>query len=146
MLCDVKTSYVLRVMPYLGKTDHPDDVGVAEHVNLTLMDSYHKTGLNVTTDNIFTSITTAKKFLRHDITTAGTLRSNKRKIPRELLHDSPKLPIHSPKFFFGKDDRKMIAFYKDKQKNNVFLQSSMHMSPSVDETEAKKKTRGRLVL
>ena len=100
MLCDVKTSYVLRVMPYLGKADHPDDVGVAEHVKLTLMDPYHKTGLDITTDNIFTSITTAKKFLKHDITTVGTLRSNKKEIPRKLLHDSPKLPIHSTRLFF----------------------------------------------
>ena len=43
-------------MPYLGKEDRPDDVGVAEHVVLTLKDPYHKTSLNVTTDN----------FLRHE--------------------------------------------------------------------------------
>ena len=89
MLCDVKTSHVLRVMPYLGKADHPDDVGVAEYVKLTQTDPYHKTGLNVTTDNIFTFITTAKKFLKHDITTAGTLRSNKKKYQGNCCMNHP---------------------------------------------------------
>ena len=74
-------------MPYLGKEDHFDDVGVAEHVVLTLMNPYHKTGLNVTTDNFFTSMKTAKKLLEHDITMVGTLCSNKKEIPRKLLHD-----------------------------------------------------------
>ena len=48
--CDVKTSHVLRAMPYVGKEDRPH-VGVAEHVVMSLMKPYHKTGQNVTTDN-----------------------------------------------------------------------------------------------
>ena len=35
-LCDVKTSYVLRAMPYVGKEDRPQ-VGIAEHVVMSLM-------------------------------------------------------------------------------------------------------------
>ena len=30
------TSYVLKAIPYLGKEDRPVDVGVAEHVVMTL--------------------------------------------------------------------------------------------------------------
>ena len=77
MLYDVKTSYVLPAMPYLAKEDCLDDVGVAEHVVLTLMDIYHKTGPNVTTNNFFTSMKTAKKLLEHNITVVGTLRSKR---------------------------------------------------------------------
>ena len=78
MLCDVKTSYVLRAMLYLGNEDRPNDVGMAELVVLTLMDPYHKTSQNVTTDSFFTSMKRAKKLLEHDITVVRTLRSNKK--------------------------------------------------------------------
>ena len=93
MLCEVKTSYVLRVMRYLGKKERSDDVCV-----LTLMDPYHKTGLNVTTENFLTYMKTAKKLVEHDITMVGTLPSNKKEIPKELLYDSSKLPIDSFSF------------------------------------------------
>ena len=99
-------------MPYLGKEDHLDDFDAAEHVVLTLMNPYHKTGLNVTTDNFFTSMKTAKKLLEYDIKMIETLRSNKKEISRKLLHDSPKLPMHSSRFLFSIGDRIMIAFYK----------------------------------
>ena len=141
MLCDVKTSYALRATPYLGKEDRPDDVGVADHVVLTLMDPYHKTSLNVTTDNFFMSIKTAKKLLEHDITMVGTLRINKK---RNTKGTAARLTqaiycIHSSRSLLSRDDRIMIAFYKAKQKKNVLLLSSMHMSSSVDETDAKKR-------
>ena len=48
MLCDVKTFYFLRAMPYVGKEDRPQ-VGVAEQVVMSLMEPYRKTGQNVAT-------------------------------------------------------------------------------------------------
>ena len=37
--------------PYLGKENHPNFVGAAEHVVLTLMNPYYKSGQNVTKNN-----------------------------------------------------------------------------------------------
>ena len=72
LLCDVKTSYVLRAIPYVGKEDRPQ-IGVAELVVMSLMEPYHNTGQNVTIDNYFTSLKTAKNLLQHNITMVGTL-------------------------------------------------------------------------
>ena len=85
-MCDVKTSYVLCAMPYLGKENRSDDVGVAEQVVLTLMDPYRKTGLNVATNNPFTLMKTAKNLLKHDITMVRTLGTNKKEIPYYNLY------------------------------------------------------------
>ena len=82
MLCDVKTSHVMRAMRYARKGDRPQ-VGVAEHVVMRLMEPYHKTGKNVTTDNYFTTLKTAKNLLQHNITMVGILRKNKKEIPAE---------------------------------------------------------------
>ena len=51
LLWDVKTSYELWSIPYVGKKDRPQ-IGVAEHVEMSLMEPYHNTGQNVTTDII----------------------------------------------------------------------------------------------
>ena len=67
LLCDVKTFYLLRAMLYVGKEDRPQ-IGVAEHVVMNLMEPYHNTGQNVTTDNYFTSLKTTKNLLHHKIT------------------------------------------------------------------------------
>ena len=87
MLCDVRISYVLRAMPYVGKKHRPQ-IGVVEHVVIRLMEPYHKTGKNVATDNCFTSLKTAKNLLHHNITMVGTLRKNKKEIPAELHVDT----------------------------------------------------------
>ena len=91
LLCDVMTSYVLKAIPYLDEENRPNDVGGAEHVVMTLMEVCLKTGLNVKSDNFFTSLTTARK-LQNSITMVETVHSNKKEIPRQL-HNVPKLPI-----------------------------------------------------
>ena len=73
LLCEVKISYVLRAIPYGDKKDRPE-IGVAEHVVMSLMEPYHNTRQNVTTDNYFTSLKTANNLLQHNITMVGTLR------------------------------------------------------------------------
>ena len=53
LLCDVKTSSVLRAIPYVDKEDR-SQIGIAEHVVMSLMEPY-QTRQNVTSDNYFTS-------------------------------------------------------------------------------------------
>ena len=53
MVCDTTTSFVLRAFLYVGREER--DVGLGEYVTLSLMESYKNTGLNVTTNNFFTS-------------------------------------------------------------------------------------------
>ena len=60
LICDSSTYYVLYTLPYVGKEDR-STVGRGEHVVLKLMEPYYKTGINVTTENYFTSLEVDKK-------------------------------------------------------------------------------------
>ena len=120
MLCDVKTSYVLRAMPYAGKKDRPQ-VGVAQHVVMRLMELCHKTGQNITMYNYFTSLKIAKNLLQHNIIIVGTLRKNKKEIPAELRIDIRQQPLYASQFLLTQEDGMMIRYYKAKQKKDKFL-------------------------
>ena len=133
MLCDVKTFYVLRAMPYVGKEDRPR-VDVAEHVVRRLMKPYHKTRQNVAIDNYITSLTTAENLLLQNIAMAGALPKNKREIPFNLHVDT----LHSSRFLFSQKDGIMILYYEAKPKKDVFLLSSSHTIPVIDDSDSKK--------
>ena len=49
MVCDTTTSFVLRAFPYVGREER--EVGLGEHVTLSLMEPYKNMGLSVTTGN-----------------------------------------------------------------------------------------------
>ena len=119
MLCYVKTSYVLRATPYVGKEDRPQ-VGVAEHVVMSLMEPYHKTGQNVTTDNYITSLTTAENLLLQNITMAGTLRKNKRERPLNLHVDTRQQSLYSSRFLFSQKDGIMIPYITKLSKKKIY--------------------------
>ena len=56
VLCEKRSKFVLNAFPYLGKNDlRPQNVNLAQHVVMELMQPYYKCGYNVTTDNFFTS-------------------------------------------------------------------------------------------
>ena len=114
------------------KEDRPQ-VGVAEHVVISLMEPYHKTGQNVTTDNYFTSLRTAKNLLQHNITMAGILRKNKKKIPAELHVDTRQQPLYTLRFLFTQENSIILLYYKVKKKKDVFLLLSMNTTPIVDD-------------
>ena len=59
MVCDTTTSFILRAFPYVGREDR--EVGLGEHVTLSLMEPYKNTGLNITTDNFFHIIESSQK-------------------------------------------------------------------------------------
>ena len=49
MVCDTTTSFVLRAFPCVGREER--EVGLGEHVTLSLMEPYWNMGLNVITGN-----------------------------------------------------------------------------------------------
>ena len=76
-LCCAESSYILAGFPYLGKDEERDaNMGLGEHVVLKLMEPYFDMGLNVTTDNFFSSLELCKKLLVRKTTFIGTLRQN----------------------------------------------------------------------
>ena len=59
IVCDTTTYFVLRAFFYVGREER--EVGLGEHVTLSLMEPYKKMGLNVTTDNFITSLSQARR-------------------------------------------------------------------------------------
>ena len=136
LICDCKTSFVLRAEPYTG-SDEKRQLPLGEHVVMKLMEPYFQTGINVTTDNFFTTLRVARNLLQRDITMVGTLRPNRREIPAEMHMKNERL--YTSKFAFSEDDNVMLTSYKAKQNKTVFLLSSAHDRAEVDcSTERKK--------
>lgn len=79
---DVQTKYILNGFPYIGKDETRCSKSLGEFVTLKLAEPYLQRGRNITTDNVFTSIPLAEKLLAKKATLVGTIRSNKRELPK----------------------------------------------------------------
>ena len=76
-MCDCTSGYTYNGLPYTGREGDTRRVGLAQHVFKTLCNPVHNSGINVTTDNWFTSTKLAKDLLLKQITLLETLRKNK---------------------------------------------------------------------
>lgn len=137
---DSLSRYVLTIDPYLGKNnDDPLQEGpLGEKVVLRLTRSYNNSGCNIVTDNFFTSISLARKLYQNQMTILGTIRKNRREIPRELL-DIGDRARYSSKFAFHNNNEAVVVSYLPKRNKNVLLLSSKNFRAAVDETSDKKK-------
>ena len=102
------------------------------------MDPYRESGLNVTTDNYFTSLRLAQNLLQSNTTLVGTVRGNRREIPHELRRTNSQ-PLHTSRFLFTEEDGVLMLSYKAKAKNTVYLLSSMHDWKAVRQDDSKKR-------
>ena len=137
MLCDAETSYVLFADPYVGRQER-GELGLSEHVVTKLLEPYHNSGLNVTTDNFFTSLRLAKRLLDKNITLVGTVRSNRREIPPQIKMEIRNVPLYESQFAFTENEGIMMTSYKSKRNKIVYLLSSCHNSAVVDENSEKR--------
>lgn len=83
VVADSNTYYVKDFQIYLGKQNNKREVNQAERVVLDLSSSLHE-GVNITVDNFFTSISLAQKLLVKNMTILGTVRKNRKGIPKEM--------------------------------------------------------------
>ena len=112
MVCDTTTSFVLRAFPYVGIEER--EVKLGEHKTLSLMEPYRNTGLNVITDNFFTSLSLAKRLLQSNITMLAPMRAHRREIPPEANWEKVQLCIHLH-FYLG-HQKKILCFLATKQR------------------------------
>lgn len=142
IICDLVTKYILKVIPYIGKDDQRDSrMSVPESVVLKLAESYYGSGICVTSDNFFTSSSLAKSLHQKNITLLGTIRPNRREIPREIVKhfSSKQVPIHTSTFLKSQDQ--MLVAYKAKPNKSVFVLSTEHRSAVIDTNNPKKKPK-----
>ena len=113
MAFDTTTSFVLRAFPYVGREER--EVGLGEHETLSLMEPYKNTGLNVTTDNFFTSLSLARRLLQSNITMLGTMRVHRRDIPPETKLGKGATLYSSTLLFTPSEENIMLLSYKAKK-------------------------------
>ena len=129
MANDVKSSYMLSGIPYLGKqgTRPRDGQNLGHTFTKDLTQRYHFTNRNVTTDNWFTSVPLIQDLLHNcGMTLIGTVRGNKSEIPGEMKDKTTRTPGSSA-FLFTKD-MTLVSYVPNTQtsKKIALLMSSMH--------------------
>ena len=99
LLCDADNYFVVNMQPYLGKEgDHPE-VKQGSRVVKDLVQHLHGSGRNITTDNFFTDLQLAQDLLQNKLTLLGTVRANRKFIPKDFL-PHPQRAINSSLFWF----------------------------------------------
>ena len=141
LVADSTSKYMLNGFPYTGKDDsRPKGMQLGEHIVMTLMKPYYGEGINVTTDSFFTSLSLAKQLNSKKITIVGTLRGNRKELPKPLkeMH-TKKTCLYSTKVMQEDKSRTTITGYKGKQNKAVFILSSLHKDNLWVEESPKKK-------
>lgn len=128
---DVSTKYVINGFPYLGKDENRGTSStLGEFVVLKLLEPFTGCGRSVTTDNFFTSASLAAKLLEKRTTIVGTIRSNKRELPKFAKQAKDGMPRFSTKLY--KSSHCSLTIYKSKPNKKVLLLSSKHTSISIE--------------
>lgn len=133
------TGYPLKFNIYTGSADQSAGLGRGYDVVMSLMPQYFNSGRNLTVDNFFTSVDLALKLLEKKITILGTIRKNKRDVPKpfvvkELLdQNNEPIRINNRKQYrqlyssiFGFSQRMALVSYVPAIKKQVVLLSTKH--------------------
>ncbi|XP_054159677.1 piggyBac transposable element-derived protein 4-like [Oppia nitens] len=123
IICDSETAYCYDALFYTGKENNTKAKSVSQNVVLELTKRIKHTGRNITTDNWFTSYPLANELLMSNLTLVGTVKHNKKEIPKHYL-EKKKRVIGSSEFS-SNDNITLVAYYPKKNKV-VLVLSSMH--------------------
>lgn len=135
VVADSELHYALNSQVYLGKVGNNQEVGQGQRVVEDLSRIYYGTGRNITCDNFFTSIPLAKSLLQKNLTLVGTIRANKKELPREFLKNRRREENSS---IFGFQNDITIVSYVPKKSRAVNLLSTQHHTNSISEREDRK--------
>ncbi|XP_071054434.1 piggyBac transposable element-derived protein 4-like [Onthophagus taurus] len=132
-LCDATTVYCCNLEVYLGKKGGSAEQNQGPRVVKTLANHWYGSGRNITTDNFFTDLTLAEERLKEKLTLIGTMRKNRKDLPKSLL-DIKSRAVYSSDFLFTRD--LTLVSYVTKPKKFVILLSSTHHEHDIaDENE-----------
>lgn len=81
-------------------------------------------GYNITTDNFFTSLKLGKELLKQNKTLTGTMRKNRKEVPKTMLPNKNR-EVHSSIFLHSEDAT--LVSYVPKKRNAVVLLSTQHL-------------------
>lgn len=125
-LVDAKMFYTCNMEIYVGQQPIGPYKVQTDNVSLLsrLCQPISGSNRNVTMDNFFTSMVVANKLLGdHKLTMLGTIRKNKRELPKEITQPTPR-PDKTSMFAF--QEKATIVSYMPRKNKNVILLSTMH--------------------
>jgi len=136
---DVKSKYVVNgfpylqhELPYLLKKDEmrPISISLGEFVVLKLIEPFTGSSRTITIDNFFTSSSLATKLLQKKTSLIGTIRQNKRELPKSAKIQKNKMERFTTQFYVSNNCT--LTIYKSKPNKKVLLLSSKHKSVIVE--------------
>lgn len=130
-LVDTKTMYTVNLEIYPGnQPDGPySQSNSPDNVVKRMVRPIEKSGKNITADNWFSSVPLAMDLLKDKITFVGTLRKNKRQIPKDFVIVKGR-NINSSLFGFQKNFT--IVSYAPKKNKVVLCISTVHHDDAID--------------
>lgn len=133
---DLQSKFIINGFPYLGKDEtRQSSIPLSEFVVLKLIEPFTGAGRNVTTDNFFTSKSLASKLLEKRTTLVGTIRADKRELPKLAKQKKDNLPRFSSEIY--KTDNCTLTVYKSKPTKKVLLLSTKHNSVNIEKDNKK---------
>jgi hypothetical protein len=132
---DAKNAYICNMQVYTGMINNKREVNQGNRVVMQLLEPQYGTNRGVTTDNFFTSIPLADDLLSKNLTITGTLRKNKREIPKEFLPSKDRALYSS---LFGFTANKSIVSYVPQINKAVILLSTQLLGSEISDNETKK--------
>ncbi|KAL9929350.1 piggyBac transposable element-derived protein 4-like isoform 1-T2 [Glossina fuscipes fuscipes] len=133
---DVTSKYIVNGFPHLGKVEgRESSIPLEEFVTLKLAEPYTGHGRNITFDNFFTSASLASKLLTKRTTLVGTIRRNKRELPKLARQAKDSMTRFSTILHKSKDF--ILTIYKAKPNKKVLILSSMHASVEIEKIDTR---------
>ncbi|CAH1990806.1 unnamed protein product [Acanthoscelides obtectus] len=132
-LVDAKTAYTMKLETYVGlQPPGPyQQSNNAKDIVMRMVEPVQGTNRNITGDNWFTSIPLVNELLTEKkLTYVGTLRKNKREIPKEFLPQKDRDKFTS---IFGFQENCTIVSYCLQKNKAVLAVSTMHHDSAISE-------------
>ncbi|XP_069670943.1 piggyBac transposable element-derived protein 4-like isoform X1 [Periplaneta americana] len=135
-LTDARTNYLYSAYIYSGKgsdgktlSDQEKSLSIPSQAILRLVKPIENTGRNVTGDNWYTSVEAVNELSERGLTYVGTMKKNKKEIPRCFL---PNKSRDEKSSIYGfTEDMTLVSFVPKKSKAIIIL-SSMHHTSDID--------------
>lgn len=137
-LVDSKLNFPIAGEVYLGtQPNESRSTGIAHELVMRLAHNYLNIGANITMDNFFTSIPLAQDLTEQNTTIVGTIRSNKRQLPKcSTSAAAAKLRGTNTSSFCFSDVCELVS-YIAKTNKNVLLLSTAHATEEVHQDTGK---------
>lgn len=133
---DVQTKYVVSGFPYLGKDKARNaSTPLSEFVVMKLLEPYTMKGRTVTTDNFFTSIPLALKLRSKSTLLLGTIRANKRELPKTCKLKKDSMARFSTLLY--QSNECTLTVYKSKPNKKILILNTKHKHVKIDKTAKK---------